>query len=174
MRIAILAVAGTLFLYAVVYGQSSTKIYIPGEITVLTSDSLAFTFVAVAGQSWGNNVRSAEKEFAFCIAHAKPLASRLDYKGKGRVIYRTSPDKASTRKPAGPEPILPALGVLRADGEIWWFLAEGQPYPHPPHERSAGWGTTFRSADVTRQDYVDRNGRRRGTAASSCFATKRR
>lgn len=176
MRILMLMLAGMLFPNAAVYGQVPTRVYIPGEVTVVTSDSLGFTFVSVAGRAWRDNVRAgADKEFAFCIAHAKPLASRLNYKGKGRVVYRASPDKPSTASAAGPEHILPALAVLRGrDGEAWFFLADGQADPHPPHERSVGAIGTFASADVVRQDYVDRNGRRRGTDASSCFETKRR
>ena len=174
MRIASFVLAGTLLPNAVVYGQLPARVYIAGEVTVTTSDSLVVTFVSVAGRAWRDNVLTAEKEFAFCVAHAKPLASRLNYKGKGRVVYRVSPDKPSTASAAGPEHILPALAVFHPtgrDGEAWSFLADGQAYPHPPNERSVGAMTTFPSAHVIRQDYVDRNGRRRGTDASSCVAT---
>lgn len=177
MRMAILVLACTLFFNAVVYGQLPTRVSIAGEVTVATSDSLAFTFVSVAGRAWRDNIASAEKEFAFCIAHAKTLASRLNYKGKGRVVYRVAADKPSTGTAAGPEQILPALAVFHPNGpvgEAWLFLAEGQAYPHPPNERSVGAITTVASADVIRQDYVDRHGRRRETDASSCFATKPR
>jgi len=177
MRIAVLALAGTLFPNTVVYGQLPARVYIAGEVTVATSDSLAATFVSVVGRAWRDNHATAEQEFAFCIVHANSLASRLNYKGQGRIVYPVSPDKPSTASAAGPEHILPALAVFHPtgrDGEAWFFLADGQAYPHPPNERSVGATTTFASADVIRQDYVDRNGRRRGTDASSCFATKRK
>ena len=173
MRTDALVLVGTVFLSAVVSAeQPPIRVYIPGDVTVITSDSLRTTFVSVNGRSWRDDKPTAEKEFGFCITHTNPLGAKLSYQGRGRVIYRLPRSKTSAAK-ARPEQILPALAVLLSSGETWFFLAEDQGYPHPPNERSVGALTTFVSTDVSRQDYVDRAGRRRGTAPSSCVANER-
>ena len=111
----------------------------------------------------------------FCITHAQPIASKLNYMGRGRVVYWAARTGKSTANGPRAEKMLPALGlgVLQTDGESRFFLGDGQSYPHPPSERSVGRVTTFKDVNVIRQDYLDRDGRRRGTDPSSCFATER-
>jgi hypothetical protein len=163
-----------MFSSVTMYGQSPTiQIWIYGDVTVTTSDSLTYTAVRVKGRMYRDSVRSGEHEVVFCITHAQPIASKLNYTGGGRVVYRAPPTGKSTANVPRAEKTLPALGVLQTDGESRFFLAEGQSYPHPPSERSVGRVTTFKSVNVIRQDYLDRDGRQRGTDPSSCFATER-
>jgi len=160
-------------LTVVVQGQSlAIRVYIVGDVTVSTSDSLSLTVVSVKGRARRNDTVSTETEFVFCITHPEPIPTKLNYTGTGRVVYRTprSDSSAARAKPGSPERILPALAVLQADGESRFFLGEGQPYPHPPHERTVGKLSTFRVVTVIRQDYLHRDGTRRGTDPSSCFA----
>jgi hypothetical protein len=161
-------------LSAVVSGQlMPIRVYVSGDVTVTTSDSLARTAVSVTGRVRRESTLIAErKEFAFCITHPRPIAAKLNYRGKAIVVYQPLRNETAIAKAVGPEQILPALAVLQSDGESRFFLAEGQPYPHPPNERSVGRVTTFRGVNVIRQDYVDRDGSRRGSDAASCFATE--
>jgi hypothetical protein len=175
MPSAILVLVCAVFSGAVVHGQSMPiRVYVSGDVTVTTSDSLARTAVSVTGRVWRDGTAIAEEEeFVLCITHPKLIASKLDYRGKARVVYQPLGNDTPIAKAAGPEQILAALAVLQRDGESRFFLAEGQSYPHPPNERSVGRVTTFRGVNAIRQDYLDRHGRRRGTDPSSCFATER-
>jgi hypothetical protein len=161
------------FLGAVAPAQlNPIRVYIAGDVTVTTSDSLRHTAITVTTERvFRGEIASSEREFVFCIAHARPIASKLNYNGRARIVYRAMRDRTSTT--AGPEQILPALAVLQSDGESRFFLAAGQSYPHPPNETSVGRVTTFRALNVIRQDYLDRDGRRRGTDPSACFVTQR-
>ena len=67
----------------------------------------------------------------------------------------------------------PALGVLQADGESPFFLAEGQSYPHPPNERSVGSVATFAVVNIVQQDVDDPKGERQKADALSCIERKR-
>lgn len=175
MRIGTFVLVGTIFIHAVVHGQSMPiRVYVGGNVTVTTSDSLTRTAISVRGHVWRNDTGMTEQEdFVFCITHPKPIGSKLDYKGSGRVVYRSLRHTTSIAEPIGPERILPALAVLQSDGESRFFLGKGQSYPHPPNETTVGRVTTFDAVDVIRQDYLDRSGRRRGTDPSSCFASER-
>jgi hypothetical protein len=127
-------------LIQVVHGQRPPKrVYISGDLTVTTSDSLALTAVTVKGRAWRDDIASPEKEFVFCITHHEPLPAKLNYTGKGRVVYRTPHNERSAVANTGsPEPILPALAVLQSDGESRFFLAEGQPVSTCP-KRAVCW-----------------------------------
>jgi hypothetical protein len=150
------------------------RVYIAGDVTVTTSDSLTRTAISVtAERAFRDDAPSAEREFVFCIVHPEPIASKLNYKGGASIVYRATRNRTSIATTAGPEQILPALAVLQSDGESRFLLAEGQSYPHPPNERSVGRVTMFRGVNVIRQDYRDRDGRRRGIDPSACFATER-
>ena len=156
-----------------IIAQSPTiQVWISGEVTVTTSDSLTLTAVRVKGRMWRDSVRGGEYEVIFCVTHAKPIASKLKYTGKGRVVYRT-PDigKSTTAQPRS-DNMLPALGVLQADGESPFFLAEGQSHPHPPNERSVGNVATFAVSNIVQQDVRDPKGKRQNTDALSCIERK--
>jgi hypothetical protein len=132
-----------------VYAQApKIQVRIAGDVTVTTSDSLTLTAVRVKGRMWRDSVRSGEHDVVFCITHAKPIASKLNYTGGGRVVYWTPRRGKSTAKGPRAEKMLPALGVLQADGESRFFLAEGQGYPHPPNERSVGRLSTFHIVNI--------------------------
>jgi hypothetical protein len=63
------------------------RVYIPGLVTVTTSESLARTAVAVTARAWRDDNVTAEREFTFCIAHPRPLAAKLNWTGwTGSVI----------------------------------------------------------------------------------------
>ena len=163
----------TMLVSVTIYGQSPTiQVWISGEVTVTTSDSLTLTAVRVKGRMWRDSVRGGEHEVVFCITHAKPIASKLNYTGKGRVVYRTPDIGKSTATEARADKILPALGVLQADGESPFFLAEGQSHPHPPNERSVGNVATFAVANIVQQDVRDPKGKRQNTDALSCIERK--
>jgi hypothetical protein len=124
------------------------------------------------GRAWRDDIASPEREFVFCVTHQEPVPTKLDYRGRGRVAYLTqrSHSPAAATKASSPEPILPALAILQSDGESRFFVAEEQPYPHPPNERSVGRVSTFRVVNVIRRDWTHRDGTRRGTDPASCFA----
>jgi hypothetical protein len=144
MQSRIVVLVCTVFLGAVRHGQSMPiRVHIAGHVTVTTSDSLARTAVLVTGRAARDGTVTAEKEFVFCIAHPEPLPSKLKYAGSGRVVYRVPRNEHPVEKTPGPEQILPALAVLQSDGESRFFLAEGQPYPLAPNERTVGRVTTF-------------------------------
>lgn len=164
----------TMLLSVTVFGQSSTtQVWISGHVMVTTSDSLTSTKVRVQGRMWRDGVPSGEHDVVFCIAHATPVESKLNYTGGGRVVYRTRPSEKSTAKRPRAEKMLPALGVLQADGESPFFLAEGQRYPHPPNERSVGRVSTFAVVSIVRQDVGDPTGQRENTEALSCAERRR-
>jgi hypothetical protein len=174
MQTEIVVLVCAVFLGAVRPAQlTPIRVYVGGEVTVSTSDSLTRTTVSVTGRAWRDNKASAEREFVFCIAHPEPIAAKLNYKGCASIEYRATRNRTSRATTAGPEQILPALAVLQSDGKSRFFLADGQSYPHPPNERSVGRVTTFRGVNVTRPDYRDRDGKRRGAGPSACFATER-
>ena len=151
-----------------VYGQEPTiQVWITGEVTVTTSESLTLTVVRVKGRMWRNSIRSGEHHVVFCITHAKPIASKLNYTGGGRVVYRTPRSEKSAGNGPRSEKMLPALGVLQADGESPFFLAAGQSYPHPPHERSVGNVSTFAIVNLVRHDVRELKGKRQKTDTSS-------
>ena len=152
-----------------VNGQAPTiQVWITGDVTVTTSESLTLTAVRVKGRMWHNSIRSGEHHVVFCITHAKPIASKLKYTGGGAVVYRTPRSEKSTRKGPRSEKMLPALGVLQADGESPFFLAAGQSYPHPPNERSVGNVSTFAVVNLVRHDVRDLNGKRQKTDTLLC------
>ena len=154
-----------MLLTVTVYGHSPTiQVWISGDVTVTTSDSRTLTAVSVKGLMWRDSVRSGERDVVFCITHAKPIASKLNYAGRGRVVYRTG-TRADT--------MLPALGVLQADGESPFFLAAGEGYPHPPNERSVGKLSTFAVVNIVLQDVRDRRGKRQNTNVLPCIERKR-
>ena len=62
-----------------VNGQAPTiQVWITGDVTVTTSESLTLTAVRVKGRMWHNSIRSGEHHVVFCITHAKPIASKLN------------------------------------------------------------------------------------------------
>ena len=167
------ALIWTMLVSVTIYGQSPTiQIWISGEVTVTTSDSLTLTAVRVKGRMWRDSVRGGEHEMVFCITHAKPIASQLKYTGKGRVVYRTPHIGKSTATEPRSDKMLPALGVLQADGQSPFFLAEGQSYPHPPNERFVGNVATFAVVNIVQQDVSDPKAERHKTDAS-CMERKR-
>jgi hypothetical protein len=169
-----LPVSAALLIQVVSDQPPPTRVNVSGDLTVTTSDSLALTAVTVRGRAWREDIESPESVFVFCITHQEPLPAKLNYTGKGRVVYLTPRNETSAvAKTGSPEPILPALAVLQSDGESRFFLAEGQPYPHAPDERSVGRVSRFKVIDLSRRDYLDRDGMRRGTDPSSCFASVR-
>lgn len=94
------------------------RVYIAGDVTVTTSDSLTRTAVSVTTErAFRDDTPSAEQVFVFCVTHAEPIASKLNYRGGARVVYRTPRDGNSRANAASPEQILPALAVLQIDGE---------------------------------------------------------
>lgn len=162
------ALISTLLLSVIMYGQPPTvQVWISGELTVTTSDSLTLTAVRVKGHMFRDSVRSGDHEVVFCITHAKPVAAKLNYQGKGRVVYRR-PTTGKTTADRSREDMIPALGVLQADGESLFFLTEGQGFPHPPHERSVGRLSTFDVVNIVHQDARDPRGKRQNSDALSC------
>lgn len=141
------------------------RVWITGEVTVTTSESLTLTVVRVKGRMWRNSIRSGEHHVVFCVTHAKPIASKLNDRGGGRVVYRTPRSEKSAGYGPRSENMLPALGVLQANGESPFFLAAGQSYPHPPHERSVGNVSTFAIVNLARHDVRDLKGKRQKTDA---------
>ena len=107
------------------YGQSPTtiQIWIYGDVTITTSGSLMYTAVRVKGR-YRDSVRSGEHEVVFCITHAQPIASKLNYMGRGRVVYWAARTGKSTANGPRAEKMLPALGlgVLQTDGESRFSL----------------------------------------------------
>lgn len=157
-----------------VYGQAPTiQVWITGELTVTTSDSLTLTAVRAKGRMWRDSIRSGEHDVVFCITHATPIASKLNYTGLGRIVYQTPPSGESAAKEPLAEKMAPALGVLKADGETLFFLAEGQSYPHPPNERSVGKKSTFAIVKLVRHDVRDLEDKRQKTDTLSCVESKR-
>jgi hypothetical protein len=157
----ILVLTCTMLPSVALYGQAPTiQVWISGDVTVTTSDSLTLTAVRVKGRMWRDSIRSGEHDVVFCIAHAKPIASKLNYTGKGRVVYRTPRSGKSAAKGARAATMLPALGVLQADGESPFFLAEGQWYPHPINERSVGNVSTFAIVNLVRHEVRELKGKR--------------
>jgi hypothetical protein len=152
------------------FAQSPTiQIWISGDVTVATSESLTHTAVKVRGRMVRDSVRSGEHEVVFCLTHAQPIASKLTYMGAGRVVYRAPRIGKSAATGPGAEKMLPALGVLQVDGESRFFLAEGQGYPHPPNERSVGSVSTFAVVEIVREDVHDPKGKRQLSDGSSCL-----
>jgi hypothetical protein len=170
----ILVLICTMLSGVAVYGQAPTiQVWIAGDVTVTTSDSLTLTAVRVKGRMWRDSIRSDEHDVVFCITHAKPMASKLNYTGRGRVVYRTPRSGKSTAKGPRAEKMMPALGVLKADGESLFFLTEGQGYPHPPNERSVGKMSTFAIVHLVRHDVRDLKDKRQKTDTLSCVESKR-
>ena len=99
MRIGTFVLVGTIFIHAFGHGQSMPiRVYVGGNVTVTTSDSLTRTAISVRGHVWRNDTGITEQEdFVFCITHPKPIGSKLDYKGSGRVVYRSQRHTTSTR-----------------------------------------------------------------------------
>ena len=160
-------------LSGVAYGQTpTTQVWISGDLTVTTSESLTLTAVKVKGFMYRDSVRSGEHHVLFCVSHATPIASRLSYTGRGRVVYRTPYSGRSTTKEPPAEKMLRALGVFQADGETLFFLAEGAGYPHPPHERSVGRLATFAITNVVRHEVRTLNSKRQEAEALSCAESK--
>ena len=149
------------------------QVWITGDVTVTTSESPTLTAVRVKGRMWRDSIRSGEHDVVFCITHATPIASKLNYTGLGRVVYRTPPSGESAAKGPRAEKMAPALGVVKPDGEALFFLAEGQSYPHPPNERSIGKMSTFAIVNVVRHDVRDLKDKRQKTDTSSCGESKR-
>jgi hypothetical protein len=155
-------------------GQAPTiQVWIAGHVTVTTSDSLTRTAVRVKGRMIRDSIRSGDHDVIFCITHAKPLASKLNYTGQGRVVYRTPGGGKSSAKGPGAEKMLPALGVFQADGQTAFFLAEGQGHPHPLAERSVANVSTFAIVDIVLHDVRDRKGKRQGADTPSCVESNR-
>jgi len=156
-----------------VYAQAPTpQVWIAGDITVSTSDSLTVTVVRVKGRMYRDSSRSGEHDVVFCMTHLTPLAAKLNYTGRGRVVYRMAGSGKPTKNGARAEEMMPALGVLQADGESRFFLGEGQPYPHPPNERTVGKLSTFAVVNIVRHDVGDPSNRQK-TDALSCVESKR-
>jgi hypothetical protein len=152
-----------------VNGQAPTvQVWITGDVIVTTSESLTLTAVKVKGRMYRNSIRSGEHHVVFCITHAKPIASKLNYTGRGAVVYRTPRSEKSTGKGPRSEKMLPALGILQANGESPFFLAPGQSYPHPPNERSVGHVSTFAIVNLVRHDVRDFKGKRQETDTLLC------
>ena len=145
----------------------TTQVWINGDVTVTTSESLTVTAVRVKGHMLRDSVRSGKHHVLFCVTHATPIASKLNYTGPGRVVYRTARSGRSTTQEPRAETMLPALAVLQANGESPFFLAQGTPYPHPPNERSLGKLSTFAITQIVRHDVRDQ------TKTSSCVEGKR-
>jgi hypothetical protein len=143
------------------------QVWINGDLTVTTSESLTATAVRVKGHMWRDSIRSGQHHVLFCVTHATPITLKLNYTGPGRVVYRTARSGRSTTQEPRAEKMLPALGVLQADGEALFFLAEGTPYPHPPNERSVGKLSTFAITKIVRHDVRDQ------TKTLSCVESKR-
>ena len=157
------------------YGQEPTiQVWIAGDVTVTTSDSLTLTAVRVKGVMIRDSVRSGEHDVLFCITHSKPIASKLNYTGRGRVVYRTPrSEKSTTAKGPLADKMLPALGIVQADGESPFFLAKGQWHPHPTTERLVGNVSTFAIDDIVRHDGRDLKSERQETDTLPCVDSKR-
>lgn len=159
-------------LSGVAYGQTPTiQVWISGDLTVTTSETLTLTAVKVKGFMHRDSIRSGDHHVLFCITHANPIASKLSYSGRGRVVYRTARSGRSTTKETA-EKMLPALGVLQADGETLFFLAEGAGYPHPPNERSVGRLATFAIVNIVRHEVRNLHSKPQKTEALSCAESK--
>ena len=77
MRILVLICA---MLPGVASGQTPTiQVWITGNVTVTTSESLTLTAVSVKGHMWRDSIRSGEHQVLFSITHANPIASKLNY-----------------------------------------------------------------------------------------------
>jgi hypothetical protein len=163
----------TMLLGVVVCAQVPTMVWIMGDVTVTTSDSLTHTAVRVKGRMWRDSQWTGEHDTVFCITHANPIPAKLDYTGRGRVVYRVPRRGKPTAKAPRVEKILPTLAVLQANGESPFFLAEGQPFAYPPWERTAGHMSTFAIVSLVRQDVRDLKGERQKTTILSCVESKR-
>ena len=149
------------------------RVMIAGYVTVRSSEDSARTAVSITGgRTYRDDVLTRENAFLFCIQHNHTPPQQFNFEGRARVVYRVRRDSPSAATRPGPERIVPAFGVLPVDIESWFFLAEGQTYSHPPTERSMGRFVTVKVADVFRQDYVGREGKRRGGDAATCLAAK--
>ena len=170
MRILVLICA---MLPGVASGQTPTiQVWNIGNVTVTTSESLTLTAVSVKGHMWRDSIRSGEHQVLFCITHANLIASKLNYTGPGRVVYRTARSGRSTTKEPPAEKMLRALGILQADGETLFFLGEGAGYPHPPNERFLGRFATFAIANIVRHEVRNLHSKRPKSDASSCAESK--
>jgi hypothetical protein len=160
-------------LSGVAYGQTPTiQVWISGDLTVTTSESLTLNTVKVKGLMHRDSIRSGDHHVLFCITHANPIASKLNYTGPGRVVYRTARSGRSATKEPAAEKMLPALGVLQADGETLFFLAEGAGYPHPPNERSVGTLATFVIVNIVRHEVRNLHSKREKAEVLSCAESK--
>ncbi len=160
--IGLLLVAATAGSPSGVRTQEAAKT-LTGHLTVATSPAGRTTVVA------GGANAGAEPDFLFCISHAKPLSSKIEYKGPGKVIYqpRQRPEAPPGITITGPTPVAPLLAVAPANAPPMIFTAPGQTIPA---EASLDGATTYTVGTVTRMDWAAAKGPRRGTSIEGCLA----